>query len=98
MVYGRFVKGPLSILHDSWWEDPKAKVSQNVVQHMLETRNKIEKALDIVHARKAVSQNKAKEYYDNKNKVKSVTFEPGDLVLVLQSIDDMPLCPKIYGL
>ena len=97
MVYGRYVKGPLSILHDSWWEDPKAKVSQNVVQHMLETRNKIEKALDTVHARKAVSQTKAKEYYDNKNKVKSVTFEPGDLVLVLQNIDGKPLCPKFDG-
>ena len=95
LVYGRYVRGPLGVLYDAWWQDPEAGVTQTVVQFMLETREKVQSALDFVHDKQLVSQEKAKERYDENSRLQE--FEPGDLVLALQNVDGKPLCTKFAG-
>jgi len=95
MLYGRCVRGPLGVIYDAWWENPEAKVSKSVLEHMLHVRNKVQVALDTVHGRQAISQNKAKVRYDDGATV--VEFACGDLVLALQNCDGKPLSTKFVG-
>jgi hypothetical protein len=95
MLFGRHVRGPLSIVFDAWWEAGEHQASPNVVDYMLELRENLQCALDTVHGNQVEAQAKAKVYYDKK--ARAVTYSPGDKVLVLQTQLGKPLTVKYNG-
>ena len=92
MLFGRHVRGSLSIVFDSWWEDGENKASSHVVDYMMSLREQVQNALNIVHKGQKEVHVKAKAYYDKKARV--VSYSPGDAVLVLQTQIGKPLSLK----
>ena len=84
LLFGRRVDGPLSIVFDSWWSQLRAEVSKHVVGHLLDIREKLKIAADVVHARQEEQQKKNKNKYDQN--AKPLKLKPNDLVLSLQTL------------
>lgn len=78
LVFGRNMKGPLSLLFDSWWESGEGQASPHVVDYMLRLRGQLQCALDVIHEQQRQAQDKAKVWYDKR--AKSVSYKEGDLV------------------
>jgi hypothetical protein len=92
MLFGRHVRGPLSIVFDTWWESGEDQASPNVIDYLTKLREDLQHALETVHSNQADAQQKAKVYYDKKARV--VEYVPGDKVLVLQTQPGKPLTVK----
>ena len=60
LIFGRHVQGPLVLVFDSWWEAGKHQASPHVVDYMLKVRDRVQVALDTVHANQYEAQQKAK--------------------------------------
>jgi hypothetical protein len=95
MLFGRHVRGPLSIAFDSWWEAGEHEASPHVIDYMTDLRDNIQVALETVHQKQAEAQVKNKLYYDRK--AREVTYQPGDSVLVLQTQPGKPLSLHLTG-
>ncbi len=95
LVFGRYVRGPLSIVYDNWWESSEGQSSPHVVEYMLNLRDKLDIALETVHKRQAEAQADAKVWYDKKARCKE--FKEGDLVLVYMPQPGKPLAMKYVG-
>jgi hypothetical protein len=95
LLFGRHVVGPLSLLFDCWWSEPKADVSKHVLAHMLEIRDNMQTAADVVHASQEARQEKNKARYD-KN-CRPLKLKPDDLVLTFQTVPGDPLRVKYTG-
>lgn len=95
MLFGRHVRGPLSIVFDSWWESGENQASPHVIDYMLNVRENVQNALDTVHCNQAEAQQKAKVYYDKK--ARAIEYGVGDKVLVLQTQPGKPLTVKYVG-
>ena len=95
LVFGRFVKGPLSMLYTSWWEAGEHQASPHVLDYMLELREHLQSARLVVQEQQHRAQDKAKTWYD-KN-ARAIEYGEGELVLVLRSQPTKPLCMKYEG-
>jgi hypothetical protein len=95
LVFGRYVRGPLSIVYDNWWETGEQTASPHVVDYMLQLRNKLDLTLNTVHSRQAEAQVESKLWYDKKARAKE--FKEGELVLVLLPQPGKPLNMKYVG-
>ena len=49
LLFGRKVEELLDIIFDTWWANPNSYVSKHVIAHMLEIRNNMQTALNVVH-------------------------------------------------
>lgn len=79
LLYGRKVRGPLDLIFDTWTESQKSE--DNVVQYILDMREKLKEMSDIAMQSLEVEQKKQKQYYDRKTRERH--FSPGDKVLIL---------------
>ena len=61
---------------------------QNVVEFILNTRERLRHALDLASTHAAQQRSKAKAWYDRRARLR--TFQPGDKVLVLMPMPGMP--------
>jgi hypothetical protein len=95
MVFGQQVHGPLQLVYDTWWESDAQQVSPNVIEYMSLIRERMQHALDTVHANQAIAQQKGKTWYDKKARME--VYEPGDNVLVLSTQPGNPLRAKYQG-
>jgi transposase InsO family protein len=95
LLFGRYVRGPLSVVFDSWWEGGEHQASPHVVDYMLQLRDRLETALEHAHKQQRDAQAAAKEWYDRK--ARAVTYQAGDKVLVLLPQPGKPLCMKYVG-
>ena len=95
LIFGRHIKGPMCMLFDNWWEAGKDKASQSVVEYMLNLREKVEHALNIIHEEQKKAQNKGKVWYD-KN-ARNIEYVVGENVLVLSTQPKKPLCLQYDG-
>src|SRR5664279_2095115 len=96
LLYGRAVKGPLTLIKDAMLEETDLSRSQkNVVQFMLEMRERLRTALDMATAHAEEQRSKAKVWYDRKARLQE--FKPGDKVLMLLPIPSTPLQLKLHG-
>ena len=81
LLYGRKVRGPISVLKDLW-SDTEASVDQrNVYQYILDLRSKLEECTEIAIANSKISQNRFSSYFDLK--AKNRKLEVGDEALIL---------------
>ena len=81
LLYGRYVRGPLSILKEEWEEPQENKVKESVVSYLLKTREMLAKMSDIAHSNEDNSKRKQKLYYDRKKFTRKLS--PGQKVCVL---------------
>ena len=68
---------------------------QNVVEFILDTRERLRHALDVANEHATQERTRKKRWYDRRTSLR--TFEPGDKVLVLLPIAGQPLQAKFHG-
>ncbi|XP_073726116.1 uncharacterized protein [Misgurnus anguillicaudatus] len=95
LVYGHDVRGPLSLLKESWEQSLQTPSQVNVIDYVLQMREKLEKMtkLAVEHLREA--QGRQKSWYDVKAKQRS--FEVGQQVLVMLPTEENKLLGKWQG-
>ncbi|XP_072037003.1 uncharacterized protein [Amphiura filiformis] len=78
LLYGREIRGPLSLIKEGWLE--QTKEPQNVAEHLLEMSANLTKWMASARANKEISQKKMKYYYDKH--AQDRTYQVGEEVLV----------------
>ena len=79
LLYGRDVRGPLDVLQVEWLQNPDAET--DVLSYVMDVRNRMETAREIMLENAKEAQVKQKAYYDQKTK--EMNLQPGDRVLLL---------------
>lgn len=88
--------GPLSLLKSDWLQETDlSSAKQNVVEFILNTRERLRHALDNAKQHATDERTKSKQWYDRKAVLQS--FEPGDKILVLLPMPGKPLKAKFHG-
>jgi transposase InsO family protein len=96
LLFGRSVSGPLSLIKSAWLNDCDLGASkQNIIDFIMETREKIRNAIHVATEHAKLERRKAKTYYDKRARERE--FDIGDEVLVLLPVPAKPLHAKYYG-
>ena len=96
LLFGRSVSGPLALLKSAWLhETDLGSAKRNVVELMLETREKLRTALEQANEVASQQCTNSKAWYDQRTVTR--TFSPGDKVLVLLPVPGKPLQAKYHG-
>ncbi|XP_072171900.1 uncharacterized protein [Diadema setosum] len=95
LVYGHEVRGPLKLIKEMFLEveDDAGKV--NVLDYVSEFKGRLSSACDLAKEHLQASQQKMKNWADQKAEKRS--FKPGDKVLVLLPFPGEPLKAKFSG-
>jgi len=94
--FGRNIKGVLQLIKNSWLKDnvPDSVRSQNVIDYVLQLRERICSSLDIVNENEQIAKKRSKFWYDRNTK--AVSYKEGVLVLVLLPLIGKPLQAKYF--
>ena len=76
LLYGRAVRGPMTILTELWTKEVEEPEVKNSYQYVFELREKLEETLKSAHSQLQTAQDKGKHYYDRKTRVRK--FQPGE--------------------
>ncbi len=95
LLYGREVRGPLSLLEEIWKGSHKIPDPQNVVAYVLQMREKLESMSQFAQKNLTDSQTRQQTWYDKKARTRS--FQPGAKVLVMLPSDNSKLLAKWQG-
>lgn len=80
LLYGRTVRGPLSILRDIWDKDKQEDI-QTTYQYVFKLRDKLEETCRLAQEHLGKAQGRYKMYYDRKARERKL--QVGDQVLIL---------------
>jgi len=84
------------VIKHAWLSDEElASAKPNVVEFVLNTRNRLRSAIETANEHAALERQKAKTWYDSKARLH--TFEVGDKVLVLLPVIGKGLHAKYHG-
>lgn len=95
LLYGRSVRGPMSILKEVWTNEktePEVKVTY---QYVLDLQNRLQETCDVAKEGLQKAQGKQKKYYDVKSRDRK--FKVGDKVLLLLPTDGNKLLMQWKG-
>ncbi|XP_070000736.1 uncharacterized protein [Penaeus vannamei] len=81
LLYGRTVRGPLSVLRDLWEDTTIRDDVRSSFQYVIELKDKLEECAKIAAQNAEISSSKFKSYFDLKAQDRK--FSPGEEVLVL---------------
>ena len=81
LLYGRNVRGPLSILYELWTKENLNPELKTTYQYVFDLRNKLEETAKLALQNAEISSRQYKKYYDLKTKKRS--FKVGEEVLLL---------------
>ena len=95
LLYGRRVRGPLSVLSDLWENPQLNEETRNSYLYVLELRNRLEETAQIAADNLKTSAALYKSYFDVKSQKRS--FKVGDEVLLLLPTDKNKLIMKWKG-
>ena len=93
LVFGLSVRGPLSLLKDTWMQE--SRENKSLLDYVSRFRRRLQETSDIAREKLKSVQGKMKKRYD-RNTVPR-TFEVGDKVLVLLPIPGQPLKARFHG-
>ena len=79
LLYGWPVRGPLSVIKESWVSNDED--DRNLLQHVIDVRTRMVQSVEMAHENLKDSQKNMKSWYDQKARDKA--FVEGDEVLVL---------------
>lgn len=85
LLYGRVVRGPLSILKELWTGEVQETETRSTYQYVLDLQDRLEKTCDLAKQELQKSQGRYKSYYNRKAKCRK--FKVGDEVLLLLPTD-----------
>ena len=85
LLYGRKVRGPMSILKELWTGNVDVAETKTTYEYILDLRNRLEETCQEAHRTLQKSAARYKHQYDKKSKNRSL--EPGDKVLLLLPTD-----------
>uniref|UniRef100_A0A9J8BJ87 Gypsy retrotransposon integrase-like protein 1 n=1 Tax=Cyprinus carpio carpio TaxID=630221 RepID=A0A9J8BJ87_CYPCA len=94
LLYGREVRGPLDVLHESW-EGDASQQQTNIVSYVLKMREKLDQLSTLAHDNQIRSQSRQKTWYDRNARLR--TFQPGQKVLLLLPSSESSLLAKWQG-
>jgi hypothetical protein len=80
MIFGSDVRGPIGLLKSNWKPTTLQKAKTNVIQFILELRDRLKRCHDLTLLSAEQACAKSKVWYDRKSRDR--TYEPGQLVLV----------------
>jgi hypothetical protein len=81
LLYGRQVRGPLSVLRDLWEDSTLVDEQRTLFQYVIELREKLDECMQLAVSASEISSAKYKHYFDIKSQNRS--FAHRDEVLVL---------------
>ena len=81
LLYGRQVRGPLSILHDLWSEPDLNSEQRTSYEYVIQLRDRLEIAAEHAATSAKLKSDSYKKYFDKKSVQR--TFEVGEEVLLL---------------
>ncbi|XP_050709220.1 protein NYNRIN-like [Eriocheir sinensis] len=81
LLYGRTVRGPLTVLKDLWEDRDLQEEERTSLQYVIELREKLTECAQLAAREADVSTAKYKSYFDLRSQDRR--FKPGDEVLVL---------------
>ena len=95
LVYGHEVRGPLFLLREIWEGESRRGEPVNVLSHVMQMRERLEKMGTLAQSHMADAQRNQKFWYDQSARQR--TFIPGQKVLVLLPSEDSKLLAKWQG-
>lgn len=95
LLYGREVRGPLMLLKDMWGGEQDCVSPTNIVDYVVQMREKLEAMSTLAQEHMAEAQKRQKTWYDQKARTRN--FEPGTQVLVMLPTDASKLTAKWQG-
>lgn len=95
LLYGRQVRGPLTVLRDLWTDKTLPVEERSCYQYVLELRDKLEDCAEIAARNADISITNYKTYFDLKSQDRQ--FSPGDEVLILLPDDTKKLLVSWKG-
>ena len=95
LLYGRTVRGPLTILHELWSRDDLNPEVRTTYQYVFDLRNKIEEVAKLAANNADISSTNYKKYYDVKAKRRK--FNVNDQVILLIPTDKNKLMMQWRG-
>ena len=90
-------QGVLQLIKNSWLKDemPEKVRSMNVIDYVLQLRDRKRSSLENVNAHEEVVKKRSKVLYDRNTK--PVSYKEGELVFVLLPLIGKPLQAKFFG-
>lgn len=95
LLYGRQVRGPLTVLRELWEDKNVQSDERSMYQYVIELREKLEDCAKIAAPSADISAQKFKSYFDVKSQARK--FSPGDEVLILLPDDRRKLLTAWKG-
>ena len=95
LLYGRAVRGPMTILKQLWTKEVEECEVKNSYPYVFELQEKLEDTLKLAHSELEKAQQKGKHSYDRRSKVRK--FQPDEKVVVLLPTDHDKLLMQWKG-
>ena len=95
LLYGRTVRGPMSILREVWTKEDIDEEVQDTYEYVLNLRKRLEETCDLASKGLGQAKEKQKYYFDRKARLRKL--ETGDEVLILLPTDNNKLLMKWKG-
>lgn len=95
LLYGRSVRGPISVLKQMWTQEEADDEVKSSYQYVMDLREKLEDIMVIATQNLKTSQNRYKKYFDKGSRQRC--FEEGDEVLILLPTDANKLLMQWRG-
>ena len=95
LLFGRTVRGPMTILKELWTNETTQSETKNTYQYVLDLRDRLEKTCELAQNELAKSQDRYRKYYDRKTKPRQ--YQVGDEVLLLLPSDANKLLMQWKG-
>lgn len=95
MLFGRNIRGPLSLIKSQWKPTSLRNAKPNVLEYMLNLREKLKTCQELAQTNARQARTKAKTWYDKKARERS--YVPGQLVLVCLPVSGRPMDAKYCG-
>jgi hypothetical protein len=95
LLFGRKVRGPMSILRELWTKDEITPEVKSTYEYVIDLKDRLSETCKLAHDILLKSQHKYKKYYDRKSKPR--TLQIGDQVLILLPTDRNKLLMQWKG-
>ena len=88
MLYGRHVRGPLSIVKEEWEDLNPGDVKQSAISYILDARERLKKMTALANSRE-ISQKEKQKYFDKKTKDRQLKVHDKVLILLPTSTNTL---------
>ena len=89
MLYGRHVRGPLSIVKEEWEDLKPEDVKQSAISYILDARERLKKMTALANSREISQKEKQKKYFDKKTKDRQLKVHDKVLLLLPTSTNNL---------